>query len=52
MNSFEAMGEARLLAAEGQKELSKALARAIGAMFVRLLDRLGRHLPANKATPW
>ncbi len=52
MNGFEAMGQARLEAAEGQRQLAALFARAAGAMLARILDRFFRHLPTNKSTPW
>jgi hypothetical protein len=35
MNSFELMGEAELLAAEGQRQFARSVARAIGRAFGR-----------------
>mgnify|MGYP003365385809 CR=1 FL=1 len=35
MNSFELMGEAELLAAEGQRQFARAIGRAIGRAFGR-----------------
>ena len=52
MNSFEAMGQGMLDAAEGQRLLSAAFARWVGQKTMRLLDALARHLPEGKATPW
>ena len=52
MNSFEAAGEARLLAAEGQRQIAAAIARGLGRMMKRLIDTLGRHLSQGKVTPF
>lgn len=48
MNSFKAIGEARLLATEGQRQLTAAL----GRLIVRAVDAICRHLPETKSTPW
>ena len=52
MNSFDAMGQAQLLAAEGQRQIAAAIARGIGQALLRALDAIGRHLPQSKAAPW
>jgi hypothetical protein len=52
MNSFEAMGQAQLLAAEGQRQIARQVAAAIGRLLARLLDGVARHLPESKSTPW
>lgn len=53
MNSFEKIGEARLLAYEGQRQIAAAMGRAIGRrllpLFRRLLDRC---LPQGTMAPW
>lgn len=35
MNSFEQMGEAMILAAEGQRQIARGAAQAIGRLFGR-----------------
>jgi hypothetical protein len=52
MNSFEAMGTARLQAAEGQRQIAAIIARAIGRGLLRAVDLVGRNLPEGKSTPW
>jgi hypothetical protein len=52
MNSLEQLGAAQLLAAEGQLEMARLLARALGRGLLRIADKLGRYLPQTKMTPW
>lgn len=52
MNSFEAIGEARLRAAEGQQALAALIARRFGRALLRALDFLAKHIPENKTAPW
>ncbi|HYZ64533.1 MAG TPA: hypothetical protein VE650_18940 [Acetobacteraceae bacterium] len=52
MISFETIGAAQLLAVEGQQQMARELARAVGRVLVRMLDRIGRHLPQGNMAPW
>jgi len=52
MNSFEQIGEAQLLAYQGQRQIAQAIVAAIGRALLRVADMLGRHLPQSKAAPW
>ncbi len=52
MNSFEAMGQAKLDAAEGQRQLSQDFSRWLGRVAVKWLDAVTRHLPEGRAMPW
>lgn len=53
MNSFEKIGEARLLAYEGQREIAAAMARAITRRLLPLLSSLlNRCLPQGTMAPW
>jgi hypothetical protein len=45
MNSFSKMGEAMLLANEGQQQLARALVDAIQQGVGRLMERLVRRMP-------
>lgn len=51
MNGFEAMGQAQLDAAEGQRQLSLAFSRWVGRLATRWLNAVVRHMP-ERAMPW
>lgn len=50
MNTFDAMGQAQLQAAEGNRQLASALANWIGSTANRVLSTLGRHFPSTKTS--
>lgn len=52
MNSFEAMGQAQLDAAEGQRQISVAFSQWLGRIALKWLDVATRHLPEGRAMPW
>ena len=45
MNSFEAAGEAQLLAIKGQRQIAAALAGLVKTAFNRFLSALARRAP-------
>jgi hypothetical protein len=45
MDSFTRMGEAMLLAAEGQQRIARALVEALGRGVTRLRERVRRSRP-------
>ena len=47
MNSFEAMGQAQLHAAEGQRLLSAKLATSLAGLLTRAVAALGSRNPAK-----
>ncbi len=53
MNSFQQIGEARLLAYEGQRQIAAALGRALSRRMLPFLGRLlNRCLPQGTMAPW
>lgn len=44
MNSFEAFGQAKLLQAQAERDLSATLARSVAAAFGRLRTRVSRFI--------
>ena len=51
MNSFEAMGQAHLDAAEGQIQLSRMFSAWLKQVATRWLNAVVRHMP-ERAMPW
>jgi hypothetical protein len=49
MNSFNNMGEAMLLAAEGQQQIARALLAALGRGITRMMDRFGLGMANSSA---
>ena len=45
MNSFEQMGEAQLLANEGQRQIAAAMVGAMKKAFLRVIDMISRSSP-------
>lgn len=51
MNSFELIGQAQLLASEGQRQLFAAMLRAVGGAIRRALLELDRNAPPGALYP-
>ena len=52
MDNFDKIGNAYLLAHEGQRQIAAALVRGIRRAMLGLLDLVGRHLPQGARAPW
>ena len=47
MNSFEAAGQAQLLAVEGQRQIAAAIGAVLKTVLLRIVRMATRHAPAG-----
>ena len=52
MNSFEQIGEARLAAFEGQRQIAAAAGRGLARALGRLIKLLDRRVPQDTIATW